>query len=212
MKLYSFWRSTTSYRVRAALNLKGLDYAIRPVDLTDKAHHSPAYRAVNPATSVPTLVLADGTRLTQSLAIIHYLDALFPEPRLIPEAPLERGRVLEIAHCVALDIHPINNLRVMAQLNQRFGAGPDAQKSWMQHWMTQGFQVLEAMLPDNQAFTLGETLTLADLCITAQLYNAHRWQVDLSPFPGLRRIEARCLDEHPIRAAHPDNQPDAKAA
>ena len=210
MKLYSYWRSTTSYRVRAALNLKGVAYDTVPVDLVAGDQRAADYLALNPGAGVPTLVLADGTALIQSMAILDYLDATWPEPRLIPVDPLERARVLAAAHTVALDIHPVNNLRLIGQLKSRFGATPEQSTAWMCHWMDAGFTALEAQLADSAAFSFGDAPDLADLCIVAQVYNARRWGLDLAPFPKVSRVERACLAVPAIAAAHPDRQPDAK--
>ena len=210
MRLFSYWRSTTSYRVRAALNLKGAAYETVPIDLVAGDQRSDSYVAVNPGKGVPTLELDDGTVLTQSLAILDYLDAAYPEPALLPADPLARARVLAAAHTVALDIHPVNNLRLIGQLKSRYGATPEQAQAWMVHWMEDGFAALEALLPDGPSFAFGDAPGLADLCITAQVYNAHRWGVDLAPFPKINRIETTCLAVPAIAAAHPDQQPDAK--
>ncbi len=206
MKLYSYWRSTTSYRVRAALNLKGLSYETVPINLVAGDQGEAEYTALNPGKGVPTLLLDDGTVLTQSLAILDYLDVI-AEPCLLPSEPVRRAHVLAAAHAVALDIHPVNNLRVVKYLKAEHGI--DGQ-GWMQHWMQQGFAAVEAMLPEKFGFAFGEAPDLADLCITAQLYNAHRWGVDLTPYPKLQRIEAACLAVPEIAAARPENQPDAE--
>ncbi|MBZ8117728.1 maleylacetoacetate isomerase [Roseovarius sp. LXJ103] len=210
MKLYSYWRSTTSYRVRAALNLKGLVYDTVPIDLVAGDQRAPEYTALNAGKGVPTLVLDDGSVLTQSMAILEYIDATWPEPQLIPSDPVLRARVMAVAHTVAMDIHPVNNLRLIGQLKSRFGATPDQAKDWMCHWMNEGFTTLEAVLPGGDAFAFGDTPNIADICITAQAYNAHRWGVDLMKFPNTARIERLCLGVPAIFDAHPDNQPDAK--
>ncbi len=210
MKLYSYWRSTTSYRVRAALNLKGLTYDTLPVDLLAGDQRASNYVALNACKGVPTLVLDDGTLLTQSMAILEYIDATWPEPQLIPGDPLMRAQVMAVAHTVAMDIHPVNNLRLIGQLKSLFGATPEHAKDWMCHWMAEGFTALEAMLPDGDAFAFGDAPTIADICITAQVYNAHRWGVDLLSFPKTTRIERHCLKVQAIANAHPDKQPDAK--
>ncbi len=210
MKLFGYWRSTTSYRVRAALNLKGVAYEAVSVDLVAGAQSEPAYTALNPGAGVPTLVLDDGTVLTQSMAILDYIDATWPEPRLIPADPLARARVLAVAHGVAMDIHPVNNLRVVKALGTDFGASPAQKKAWMQKWMTQGFTAIEAQIADDTPFAFGDTPDLADLCIVSQMYNAHRWEVPLAAFPKLTRVTANCLALPAIAAAHPDTQPDAK--
>lgn len=209
MILYSYWRSTTSYRVRAALNLKGIAYETRPVDLLAGDQRDHAYTALNPAQGVPTLVLDDGSVLTQSLAIIDYLDAIHPEPRLIPTQPLLRSRVLAAAQCVALDIHPVNNLRVLGQLKSRFNTSQDDAVAWMCHWMAEGFAALEAMLPDRDTFAFTDTPSIADLTLTAQVFNAHRWGLSLAPYPKIARIHAACRAVPEIAAAAPEAQPDA---
>ena len=208
MKLYSYWRSTTSYRIRAALNLKGLAYDTVPVDLVAGDQSAPDYVALNAGKGVPTLVLEDGTALTQSMALLEYIDATWPEPRLIPADALLRAQVMAVAHTVALDIHPVNNLRLIGQLRTRFGATPDQATDWMCHWMNEGFAALEAMLPAGDSFAFGDAPNIADICITAQVYNAHRWGVDLTHFPKTARIERLCLNIPAIADAHPDTQPD----
>lgn len=210
MKLYSYWRSTTSYRIRAALNLKSVAYDTVPVDLVAGDQRAPDYVALNAGKGVPTLVLKDGTALTQSMAILEYIDATWPEPRLIPADALLRARVMAVAHTVALDIHPVNNLRLIRQLRSRFGATPDQATDWMCHWMNEGFAALEAMLPAGDSFAFGDAPNIADICITAQVYNAHRWGVDLTPFPKIARIERLCLNISAIADAHPDTQPDTQ--
>lgn len=210
MKLYSYWRSTTSYRVRAALNLKRVAYETVPVDLTAGEQTAADYLALNPAASVPTLELDDGTVLVQSMAILDYIDATWPKPRLIPNDPLDRARVNAIACTVATDIHPVNNLRVIKQLEKRFDASADQCQDWMIHWMTEGFAATEALLNDRSDFSIGAAPNIADLCITAQVYNAHRWGVDMAPFPKIRRIEQNCVAIPEIAAAHPDQQPHTK--
>lgn len=210
MKLYSYWRSTTSYRVRAALNLKQLSYEIVPVDLVAGEQCAEEYKELNPGAGVPTLVLDDGTVLTQSLAILDYLDAIWPEPRLVPLAPLERARVLAAAHTVALDIHPVNNLRVVGHLKSMFAASSEQARNWMCHWMAEGFSAVEAQIQNDSVFAFGASPDLADLCIVAQVYNARRWGLDLAAYPNVLRIETNALEVPAIAAAHPDQQPDAK--
>ncbi len=212
MKLYSYWRSTTSYRVRAALNLKGLTYETVPVDLVAGAQRTDDYTALNPGAGVPTLVLDDGTALTQSMAILDYLDAVYPEPRLIPADPLKRAKVLAAAHSFALDVHPVNNLRVVQYLKAEYGADNDGAREWMLHWMAEGCAALEAQLAGDTPFAFGDTPDIADLCIVAQLYNAKRWGLDMAPYPKLSAVDAACLAHPAIAAAHPDKQPDASPA
>lgn len=211
MKLHSYWRSSTSYRARAALNLKGLVYDTVCVDLVAGDQCASDYVALNAGKAVPTLVLDDGTALTQSLAILEYIDAIQPDPQLFPDNPLLRAQAMAVADTVALDIHPVNNLRVIGQLESRFGATPDQVKDWMCHWMVEGFTALEAMLPDGDDFAFSQAPNVADICITAQVYSAHRWGVDVTKFPKISRIERLCLSLPAFADAHPDNQPDAKA-
>lgn len=210
LTLYSYWRSTTSYRVRAALNIKGVAYRIEPIDLLAGAQHHNEYSALNPAKGVPTLILADGTVLTQSMAILDFIEETWPDPPLVPRDPLARARVLETAYAVAIDIHPVNNLRVVRHLQDVIGADAEAAMTWMQHWIQQGFEVYETLVSDTSKFAFGDTPDLSDLCLVAQTYNAHRWGVDLSPFPNILRVEAACLAVPAIAAAHPDQQPDAQ--
>ncbi|MEO9573280.1 MAG: maleylacetoacetate isomerase [Tateyamaria sp.] len=209
LTLYSYWRSTTSYRVRAALNIKGIAYRTEPVDLLAGDQCDNRYSALNPGKGVPTLVLADGTVLTQSMAILDFIEVTWPDPPLLPHEPVDRARVLAAAHTVAIDVHPVNNLRVIRHLQAVAGIDADAAKAWMQHWILEGFEAFETLVNDTTPFSFGDTPDLADLCFVAQTYNAHRWGVDLSPFPNIVRIEEACLAVPAIAAAHPDQQPDA---
>jgi maleylacetoacetate isomerase/maleylpyruvate isomerase len=210
MKLYSYWRSTTSFRVRAALNLKSVAYDLVPIDLVAGDQRDEPYVELNPNASVPTLILDDGTVLTQSMAILDYIDAVWPKPQLIPSAPLERARVMAAAQTVACDVHPVNNLRVIAELKSRFGATPEEARNWMCHWMSEGFTSLEKQLADDTQFSFGSAPNVADLCVVAQIYNARRWGMDLHPFRKICRVEAACLDVPAIAAAHPDQQIEAQ--
>jgi maleylacetoacetate isomerase/maleylpyruvate isomerase len=209
LTLYTYWRSTTSLRVRAALNLKGVSYETAPVDLLKGEQRGAAYTAINPGYGVPALQLDDGTVLTQSLAIIDYLDAIYPDPPMLSGDPAVRARQLAAALVVATDIHPVNNLRVLGQLEARFDASPDNKCDWMQHWMREGFATLEAMLPNRDGFAFGDAPDLADLCIVSQCVNAHRWGVSLKAYPKVARVEAACLAVPEIIAAAPEHQPDA---
>jgi len=210
MKLYSYWRSTTSYRVRIALNLKGLSYDTVPVNLVAGQQRAADYVALNPIEAVPVLVLADGTALTQSLAILDYLDAVAPQPPLLPADPLARAKVLAAAHVVAMDIHPVNNLKLGARLKSEHGLTQDDWVAWMKHWMQKGLAAYQALLPEGPVFSFGAAPDLADICLVAQLYNAHRWGVDLAPFPRLTKIERAALALPEFDAARPENQPDAE--
>ncbi len=214
MTLYSYWRSSAAWRVRIALALKALPHDIQPVHLLKDGgqQHQAGYRRLNPQARVPTLL--DGERvLTQSLAIIEYLDECYPEPPLLPATPRERARVRAMAQLVACDIHPVNNLRVLQRLEQQFGADGEAKTQWMHHWMGDGFDALEQMLADNPAtgdFCEGDHPSLADLCLVPQLYNARRFQLDLSPWPEIRRIESNCLALPAFSDTAPEQQPDAE--
>lgn len=210
MMLYSYWRSTTSYRVRIALNLKGLAFDTVPVNLVAGEQRAPDYVALNPIEGVPVLVLDDGTALTQSLAILDYLDAVAPEPPLLPADPLARAKVLAAAHTIAMDIHPVNNLKVGARLKSEHGLTQADWVAWMQHWMQKGLAAYQALLPEGPVFSFADRPDLADICLVAQLYNAHRWGVDLARFPRLREIERAALALPAFDAARPENQPDAE--
>lgn len=208
MKLYSYWRSTTSIRVRAALNLKRLDYEIVPVDLVAGDQRSDDYRTVNPGKGVPSLVLDDGTVLTQSMAILDYLDAVYPEPPLLPSDPVARAHVTAAAHQIALDIHPVNNLKVVNRLKS-LGHGQDVAVDWMLHWMSEGFTAFQSLIRPGTPFCFGDTPGIADLCLVAQFYNARRWDCDLAPFARLIEVDANCQHVDAIARAMPDVQPDA---
>jgi len=208
MKLYTYWRSSAAYRVRIALNLKGIAREDVFVSLIAGEQSAAPYSALNPQQLVPALELDDGTLLTQSLAIIDWLEARWPAPPLIPADPLTRARVLAAAHTVAMEIHPVNNLRVLQVLETRFGATNNARRDWMQHWMRLGFDTLEASLPAPH-FAFGTAPGLADLCLIPQLYNARRWGLDLTPWPKLTAVEAACLALPAFADAAPEAQPDA---
>ncbi|HZP67927.1 MAG TPA: maleylacetoacetate isomerase [Rudaea sp.] len=214
LKLYSYWRSSAAFRVRIALNLKGLVYDILPTHLTDNggAQHSAIFRRVNPQGLVPVLV--DGERvIRQSMAIIEYLDEAYDgERKLLPATARERARVRGLAQIVACDIHPLNNLRVMQYLEREFNAPQVERDRWTQHWMREGFAAFESLLADNPStglFCEGDEPTLADICLAPQVYNARRWSLDLSPFPHISRIAEECMKLDAFERAKPENQPDA---
>ncbi|TNF17694.1 MAG: maleylacetoacetate isomerase [Rhodobacteraceae bacterium] len=208
MKLYSYWRSTTSLRLRAALNLKGLAHEIVPVDLVAGDQRSEAYRAVNPGQGVPALVLDDGTVLTQSMAILDYLETVHPQPPLLPQDPVARAHVKAAADQIALDIHPVNNLKVINRLRS-MGHSQDEAVAWMNHWMTEGFTAFQALIRADTPFCFSDAPGLADLCLVGQLYNARRWGCDLAPFARLVEIDRRCQGIDAIARAMPEAQPDA---
>lgn len=212
MKLYSYWRSTTSIRVRAALNLKGLAYETLPVNLVAGDQRGAEYKAVNPAQGVPALELDDGTVLTQSHAILEYLDAIHPDPRLFPENAAERARHQAAAFVIAMDIHPVNNLKVLTYLKTEMGQTQDANVDYMCHWMATGFEAFQTLIETDTPFAFGPTPMIADLCLVGQLYNARRWGLDLAPFARLTEIDARAQKIEAIRLAMPEHQPDADLA
>lgn len=213
LALYGYWRSTAAYRVRVALELKGLTWENRPVHLVRDGgeQHTAAYHALNPQELVPALL--DGERVfTQSLAIAEYLDEMYPEPPLLPVDPRGRARVRALALTIACDIHPLGNLRVLQQLERQFGATEAQRAEWARHWMVQGFAAIEALLADNVAtgaFCHGDTPGLADICLVPQVYNARRWNLSLDPYPTVQRIDAACGALEAFRTAAPELQPDA---
>lgn len=209
MKLYSYWRSTTSVRVRIALNLKGVTYDLETVDLTKGAQKSPAFVSVNPSKSVPALVLDDGSVLTQSMAILDYLDRKFPEPPLLPTDPLTRARALAASNVIACDIHPVNNLRTLGYLKSEMGQSQDDCLVWMNHWMNEGFTAFQALIDQDGPFSFGDQITMADICLVGQMVNARRWGLDMTHFERLVDIDTRAREIDPIARAMPEAQPDA---
>ncbi|HEV8549828.1 MAG TPA: maleylacetoacetate isomerase [Polyangiaceae bacterium] len=214
MILHNYFRSSASYRVRIALNLKGLAYEYRPVHLSRGGgeQFTPEFRALSPLAVVPVLEHA-GKRLTQSLAILEYLDEIQPEPPLLPPAPLEKARVRALALSVACEIHPLNNLRVLNYLTGTLGATADAKNAWYRHWVSLGLNALEQELresPFTGKFCHGDAPTMADCCLIPQLFNARRFECDLSPYRTLLAIEETCLALPSFGAAAPERQPDAE--
>lgn len=213
LRLYTYWRSTAAYRVRIALNLKKLRHELIPVHLTRNGgeQHGEDYRALNPQGLVPTLL--DGERiLRQSLAILEYLDEVYPEPPLLPATPRDRARVRSIANVIACDIHPLNNLRVLQLLEKEMGQGDNARKNWYHYWLEEGFGALESLLADHPStgiFCEGDEPTFADICLIPQVYNARRFNFELDQYPTIVRIEEACLALSPFADAAPENQPDA---
>lgn len=212
LTLHGYFRSSTSFRVRMALNLKGLRYAQKTYDLRQGQQRGEAYLAENPQGLVPTLELGDGTRIPQSMAIMEWLEEAVPEPALMPATALQRARVRSLADMVALDTHPLNNLRVLNYLRGTFGADDEAVATWFRHWAGLAFGALETRLagdPQTGRYCHGDEPTIADICLVAQSINNRRFQVDETPYPTIRRIVAACLDTPAIQDALPDRQPDA---
>jgi len=214
MKLYTYFRSSAAYRVRIALNLKGLDYDSVPVHLLRDGGEqlAPAYRAVNPAGLVPALE-DNGIVLTQSLAIIEYLEEVHPLVPLLPQDAVGRARVRALAQTIVCDTHPIMNLRVLKYLKGPMGLSEEQKMEWYRHWMGEGMAALEAHLErdgDMGRFCYGDTPTLADCCLLPQVFNAQRFDIDLAPYPNVARIAANCADLPAFKAAHPSAQPDSE--
>ncbi|RWB96400.1 MAG: maleylacetoacetate isomerase [Mesorhizobium sp.] len=211
--LHNYYRSSTSYRVRIALEMKGLTYQYVPHHLRHGEHLEPAYLSVNPQGLVPALILGDGTLLTQSLAIIEFLDETRPEPPLLPQDAPGRARVRMLAQMIACDIHPVNNLRVLTSLRTLFGAGDEDVANWFRHWVNEGFQPIEKILTSSAEtgiFCHGETPGLADICLVAQVTSNARFGVDLTPYPTIARIHAACMALPAFQKAAPQNQIDAE--
>ena len=211
IQLYTFWRSSAAYRVRIALGLKGLDYESLTTDLVAGAHKTAAYRDTNPQGLVPALV-HDGRTIAQSLAIIEYLDEVFPAPPLLPADPVQRATVRAMAQAVACDIHPLNNLRVMNYLKADMARSEAEVNVWYGHWIHEGFAGLERLVGEYSAtgaYCFGDQPSLADTCLVPQIFNAHRFNIDITTFPRLLAINEHLTSLPAFIAAAPENQPDA---
>jgi maleylacetoacetate isomerase len=207
MKLYTYFRSSAAYRVRIALNLKGLAYESSPVNLLKGEHRQDAYRIVNPHGRVPALDLGEIV-LTQSPAILEYLDEAYPEPPLLPGDPVERARIRAVASLVGCDIHPLNNLTVLSYIKRQLGHDQAAVDEWYAHWIRQGFDAVEAMLrPGPYAF--GAQPTMADIYLVPQVFNARRFEIPLDAYPNIAAVEAACAAHPAFQGAAPASQPDA---
>ena len=211
MKLYSYFRSSAAYRVRIALNLKGIAYETAPIHLVKDGGHNrrPEYRAVNPQMRVPALVTSSGEVLIQSLAIIDYLDETHPNPPLLPKNPIARARARSLAEIVACDIHPLNNTSPLRYLKRVMHQEQSAIDAWYHHWVTEGFEALEALVGPGP-YCCGSDVTIADICLVPQVYNARRLKVPLDKFPKIVAIEGACLALPAFDRARPENQPDAE--
>lgn len=210
MKLYDYWRSSAAYRVRIALNLKGLAYESIPIDLRTGAQSSADYKTLNPQGLVPAIA-DNGHVLTQGLAIMEWLEETHPQPALLPSDPAGRAVVRAMMLIIACDIHPLNNLRVLNSLKSGFGATESQINAWIARWITDGFNALEAMIDHHgKGFAFGKTPTYADCCLIPQIYNARRFAIDLSPWPAIDAVDAACAGLDKFAAAHPSRQPGAE--
>jgi maleylacetoacetate isomerase len=207
--LYGYWRSSAAYRVRLALAVKGLAYAGKAIDLRSGAQSGIGYTMLNPQGMVPYLIDGD-VGLNQSLAIIEYLDETYPDPPLLPGTPIERARIRAAALTIVCDIHPLNNLRVLRYLKDPIGADQDAIDLWSEHWITAGFAALEEVATNSRGrYLFGDTVTLADICLVPQMYNARRVRTDLTAMPSLVAIDKRLNALPAFRRAAPESQADS---
>nr|WP_269143625.1 maleylacetoacetate isomerase [Massilia phyllostachyos] len=212
--MFTYFRSSAAYRVRIALNLKGLGYDAVPVHLLRDGgqHLASDYRRINPSGLVPTFQ-DDAITLTQSMAILEYLEEAYPQVPLLPKGAVGRAHVRELAQIIACDIHPVNNLRVLKYLVRQLGLSEEAKTDWYRHWVIEGFQSLEAHLArhlDTGTFCYGHSPTIADCFLVPQVFNAQRFDIDVTAYPTISRINDMCVDLPAFKAAHPAKQPDAE--
>ena len=211
MRLYDYWRSSAAYRVRLALNYKGLSYEQVPVDLRQGAHRAAEFLEINPQGLVPVLE-DDGAHLTQSLPILNYLEERYPQPALLPKDLPGRATSRAIAVAIACEIHPLNNLRVLQHLERELGLDEARRLAWYRHWVAEGFGAIETTLARSAGdFCVGDAPSLADVCLVPQVYNARRYECDPAPYPTIRRIDERCRQIEAFASAAPERQPDAAA-
>lgn len=214
--LWGYFRSSAAYRLRIALNLKGIPYEQKSVHLAKGEHLAETFRALNPQALVPVAEITDATGLhllIQSMAILEYLEEIYPSPALLPADPILRAKARAAADVVACDVHPLNNLRVLKYLRGPLALGEDAVNAWYRHWVVEGFNAIEALIeakPDRAGFCFANAPSLADICLMPQIYNAHRFKVDLTPYPKIRAVEAGCGALKAFADAHPSAQPDAE--
>ncbi|TCM69077.1 maleylacetoacetate isomerase/maleylpyruvate isomerase [Acinetobacter calcoaceticus] len=212
MKLYSYYRSSAAYRVRIALNLKQLDYAIHPVHLVKNEQHAALYQQLNPSQLLPTLIDADLV-LTQSLSILEYLEERYPQTPLLPKELALRAKIRAFSQSIACDLHPLNNLRVLKYLKHQLSISEQQKSDWYAHWIVKGFESLELQLKDSDGrFCFGSTASFADCCLIPQVYNALRFNIDLSAFPKIQSINQHCLSLAAFHNAAPEQQPDSESS
>lgn len=212
MKLYNYFRSSAAFRARIALNLKGLEYEYVSKALLKNEHRAADYLSLNPQGLIPALAV-DGAVITQSLAIIEYLDEVHPQPPLLPAEPLARAQVRSMALAIACDIHPLNNLRVLNYLRKDLAQNDDGVNTWYRHWVAEGFRGLETQVAKHSSarhHCFGDSLSLADVCLVPQMYNARRFHCDLTPFPTLVAISTHLETLPAFDTARPETQPDAQ--
>jgi maleylacetoacetate isomerase/maleylpyruvate isomerase len=212
VRLYTYFRSSAAFRVRIALNWKGLPYEPRFVHLAKGEHRKPEFAQVNAQALLPTLELDDGTRLNQSLAIIEYLEDKHPRPALLPADALGKARVRSISYLIASEIHPLNNLRVLQHLKRALGQSEEQVNAWYRHWIADGLAKLEAELarPGTGRFSHGNEPSMADCCLVPQIFNAKRYNCDLAAFPTTMRVFEQCMKLEAFERAQPSQQPDAE--
>jgi maleylacetoacetate isomerase len=211
VKLYTYFRSSAAFRLRIALNLKGLAYEMESVHLVKDGGHNrrPEFRAINPQMRIPTLITDAGETLIQSLAIIEYLDETHPQPPFLPKDPIARAKVRALADLIACDIHPLNNTSPLRYLKNSMGQQQSAIDAWYHHWVLEGFEALEALIGPG-TYLCGNAVTLADICLVPQVYNARRLKVPLDKFPKIAAVDAACMKLPAFDRARPENQPDAE--
>ncbi|ABG39971.1 maleylacetoacetate isomerase [Paraglaciecola sp. T6c] len=215
MKLYSYFRSSAAYRVRIALNLKGIDYQLVPINLLKGEHLGETYKAMQPQGLVPCMQLERGEVLTQSGAILAYIEAKYPQHPLMPEDLMEAVKIRSLIDMIACDIHPVNNLRVLKYLSNELTIEDEQKQQWYRHWIEQGFEAIEHMLAaDNSpstspAFAMGDQVTMVDVYLVPQVYNALRFKVDMQPYPRIMRAYQACNNLDAFIQAAPENQPDS---